>query len=351
MLLGGAAVFSNFTDYQRHNHGVAELERFIVLLDAANAVSAERGPANSAMTATDEDAALRRTELIAKRAETDAALSRVETEFSALLLDEDCSAAWAMLQSELRNGRQKVDLAANTAFAQRDPRAIGTGILAMFAAADGASALRDQVSGHIILETPNLAGEVMLANSTSAMRDQEGRLGSYLVMALVAPPERDPIYLQRMQTSEGVIRTLWSTSVGMADELLPDPKISELIQAVLRDYFDGVLVLARNAAEKNVHDNSLSTAELTASYLPGLRSSELLRTAVVEYSVAALHRNAQRALGGLIGSALLTSAILAVLVVVAIVFRRTLFAPLMRLQDDVLALAGGDHNEPERIPG
>lgn len=351
VLLGGSAVLSDYADYKRHSHGVVELERFTVLLDAANAVSAERGPANSAMTAKDADAALRRAELVAKRAETDAAISRIKTEFSTVLLDEDCKEAWGLLESELRNARQKVDFAASTAFAERDPRAIGMGILAMFSAADGASALRDRVSGRIIMETPTLAGEVMLANTTSALRDQEGRLGSYLVMALVAPPERDQIYLERMHVSEGVIESLWSTSVSLADKLLPDPKITELIAAVQRDYFDGVLVMARDAAEQNAHDNSLSVVDLTANYVPGLRSSELLRTAVVEHSVASLRQNAQRALGGLIGSALLTSAILAVLIVVAIVFRRTLFAPLLRLQDDVLALAEGDHSEPETRAG
>jgi len=95
----------------------------------------------------------------------------------------------------------------------------------------------------------------------------------------------------------------------------------------------------------------LSPAQLTADFVPGVRSSELLRTAVVTHSVAAMNRSAESALRALISAALLTAATLAVLVIVAVVFRRTLFSPLMRLHDDVLALAGGDHREPAPLDG
>jgi diguanylate cyclase (GGDEF)-like protein len=241
-------------------------------------------------------------------------------------------------------------LAANTPYAQRDPLDISRGILSMFSAADSSTALRDLVSGHIMRESPDLAGALMLANSAGTLRDQEGRLGSYVVMALVAPVERDPIYLQRMQATEGVIDSLWSTSVSMAANLLPDPEIIELIQTVKSDYFNGALVIALNAADNNTADNSLSAAQLTQDYVPGMRSSELLRSAVVEHSIAALQRNSENALRGLIGSALLSGAILTVLIIVAVVFRSALFSPLMRLHDEVLTLASGDHREPERIP-
>ena len=351
LLLGGTAVLTNLNDYQRHSHGAYELERFSALLEAVNAISSERGPANSAMGATDEDAAARRAELAAKRAETDAAVSRMEAVFEGTLVDDECGAARARLHADLANGRQKVDFAANTSFAERDPREIARGILAMFTAADAATILRDLVSGHIMVETPSLAGELMLANSASTLRDQEGRLGSFVVMALVAPPERDPMYLQRMQATDGIIRSLWSTSVSQADKLLPDPEIADLVKAVQHDFFDGALLLALDAAENHAAYNSLSPAALTADYVPGMRSSELLRTAVVTHSVAAMHRNAENSLKALVSAALLTGAILAVLVIVAVVFRRTLFSPLMRLHDDVLALAGGDHSRPELPQG
>lgn len=290
LLLGGTAVLNDLNDYRRHSEGAAALGRFSVLLDAVNAISAERGPANSAMGATDDEAALRRAELDAKRATTDAAVNRMETVFGPFLVDEECSSALAMLHAELANGRRKVDFAADTPFAERGTRDVGYGILAMFVAADAATALRDLVSGHLMAEAPTLAGELMLANSASTLRDLEGRLGSYVVMALVAPPERDPIYLQHMRATEGVIGSLWSTSVSLADKLLPDPEIAELVQAVRRDFFDGAMPMALDVAEKHTPDNSLSPAKLTADYVPGMQSSELLRTAVVEHSIVAMDR-------------------------------------------------------------
>ncbi|MBN9334072.1 diguanylate cyclase [Devosia sp.] len=210
-------------------------------------------------------------------------------------------------------------------------------------------ALRDLVSGHIMRESPDLAGALMLANSAGTLRDQEGRLGSYVVMALLAPAERDPLYLQRMRATEGIIKNLWSTNVSMAANLLPDPEIVELVKAVERDYFNDALITALDAADMHAADNSLSAAQLTENYVPGMRSSEQLRSAVVKHSIASLHRNSEDALRGLIGSVLLSGGILAVLSIVAIAFRNALFSPLMRLHDEVIALAGGDHGEPKRV--
>lgn len=346
VLLGGTAVLNNLHDYRRHSHGALELARYSALLDAVNAISAERGPANSAMGATDEEASALRNELAAKRAQTDAAVNRVEAIFADTLADAERSAAHARLHSDLANGRRKVDLVADTAFTERNPGEVANGIMAMFAAADAATKLRDLISGHLMVEMPDLAGELMLANSASTLRDQEGRLGSFVIMALVAPPERDPVYLQRMQATEGIIRSLWATGVSQADKLLPEAEITGLVQAVQRDFFDGALVVALDAAKNHVADNSLSPAALTANYVPGMHSSELLRAAVVTHAVGAMNRSAEASLQASISSALLTGSILAVLVLVAVVFRRTLFSPLMRLQDDVLALASGNHNQP-----
>lgn len=351
VLLGGMATLSNFSHYQHQRHGVDQLQRFALLLDAANAVSSERGPANSAMGAPDEELESRRADLLAKRAQTDAALLRMETAFVDFIQDEDCGPALAQLKVDLEKGRQAVDLVANQPFATRDPRALAAAIMAMFTAADSSAHLRNLVSGHVMLETPSLTGELTLANSASALRDHEGRLGSFVVMALVAPPERDPIYLQHMMASEGIILNLWSTTVGLADKFLPVPEVARLVEAVQQDYFDAALPLALDAAMKHAADNSLSAAGLTADYVPGMISSELLRSAIIEQSVAALNRDAAAALRALVSAAVLTAAILAVLIIVAIVFRRMLFAPLMRLHDDVRALADGDHRQPAPIKG
>jgi len=350
LLLGGASVFSNYNDHQRHSNGVAELQGFAILLEAANAVSTERGPANSAMGAPDSEFQQRHADLVAKRAGTDASLAQMKATFADVLETDDGRLAMERLDAALAEGRRAVDRAANTPFGTRVAQDIGEGIMAMFAAADTASALRDLVSGHIIRETPQLAGELMLANATSALRDQEGRLGSYIVAALVAPPERDHVYLEHMRATEGVIRSLWSTSVSMGDKLLPDPEIAELIQAVHRDFFENALPMALTAAANHTAGNSLSAAQLTADYVPLMHSSELLRAAVVEHSVAILERDGQEAMRALIRSAVLTIAILVVLVFVAIIFRRTLFAPLMRLHQEVLALASGDNTLPAPAP-
>ncbi|KKB79972.1 hypothetical protein VW35_05775 [Devosia soli] len=171
ILLGGASILGNFADHQRHRQGIAELERFVVLLDAVNAVSAERGPSNSAMGASDAEASELRAALETKRAQTNLALDAVALRFDGDLERNDGVNALTVLRESLAAGRAKVDIAIMTPSENRQALIIGEAIMAMFAAADRAGELRDLIGGHIIEETPQLAGEVFLANSASAVRD------------------------------------------------------------------------------------------------------------------------------------------------------------------------------------
>jgi diguanylate cyclase (GGDEF)-like protein len=345
ILLGGSAILHNFGDYKVHVDAAYQLERFSIVLDASNAISAERGPANSAMAATDADATERRKILEQSRIATDEAIARMAALFETA--DPETRTALDLLADRLENGREKVDLAANLPAAEREPRAIERAILSMFSAADSATALRERIGGQMMADLPNLAGEILLANAAASLREQEGRLGSYVVMALVAPADRDRVFLQRVRGTEGVVWSLWNTTVSMADKLLPGIEIAELVQAVRRDYFEGVLVSAIEDADKHTANNSLSPVDFTAKYVPGMRSSELLRSAVVQHGLASLARQAETARREIILSALLVIAIVLVLLIVAVAFRRDLFAPLMRLRDDVLSLARGNHSPPE----
>ncbi|KKB79973.1 hypothetical protein VW35_05780 [Devosia soli] len=156
--------------------------------------------------------------------------------------------------------------------------------------------------------------------------------------------------MARMRSAEGILRTLWSNSVGMADKLLPNPEITALLADVRRDFFENGLALLHWAVDEHGAKNSLSASDLAAEFVPYLQSSEQLRTAIVTQSIRTLERDAAKALGSLVNSAALTLGILAVLVVVAVFFSRALFSPLMRLHSDVLALANGNNDTPRPVP-
>lgn len=347
LLLGGSVICSSVNNYQARSQAVVQLENFSLLLDAANAISAERGPANSAMS-SDDPALLQ--PLLDLRARVDNSIATIETAFDDLLKDEDCGSAFSRVLEALEHARRLVDATIAIPLAERRPERVSAAIMSMFAAADRSAELRDRITAHILNATPALAGEIMMANSASLLRDQEGRLGSYLVMALISPSDEDDAYMEGIRTTHGIISSIWNTNISLADNLLIDTPVVELVAAVQKDYFETALPWALTVAAA-LPARKVTAVEFTASYVEAMRSSELLRGVIVEQSIEFQRQEANRSLRHLLGSSMLTLGTIIVLVLVAVIFRRTLFSPLMRLHDDVVALAGGDLREPQALSG
>ncbi|KAF0136054.1 MAG: hypothetical protein FD152_1136, partial [Xanthobacteraceae bacterium] len=57
LALGALSLHTNLTDHLRYRRAAVQLERYHAALLASTAVSAERGPANSAMGGREEDRA------------------------------------------------------------------------------------------------------------------------------------------------------------------------------------------------------------------------------------------------------------------------------------------------------
>lgn len=349
LILGGAAVLTNMNDYDRFSTGTQELRRFVTVLDVANAVSAERGPANTAMSATPEQVLEARVALNAKRADTNAALSRMEAALIAGAADNpERLTIMIDLRRTLQNGRDQVDEVIETSPLQRGREQIPHAINAMFRAADGAADLRNAVAGHIVAATPHIAGEVMLVSSASALREQAGRLGSYVVMTLVSPSDDDDGYRLLMDQTNAIMRNLWTTGLSNAGQFTNDGDVQFLVDTVEKEFFGSALPRAMATAAILGPDNGMSGGDFTAVYVPGMASLEALRAALVRNSLDMLETRRDQARQAVFNSAALTGVILAVLVVVAIIFRRALFEPLETLHDQVSALASGNLSEPVR---
>lgn len=347
IILGGAAILTNMADYDRFSHGATELGRFVTVLEVANAVSAERGPANSAMAAEPNQIDGTRRLLARKRAETNAALSRMEAALiSSAARDPQELASLTGLRLTLQTGRDKVDAVIDTPAALRETKQLPHAILAMFRAADSAALVRNRIGGRIVAETPELAGEIMLASSASELREQAGRLGSYVVMILTAPPDEDGEYRPLLDQTNAIIQNLWSNGLGNLGQFTDSAGMQFLIKTVENEFINRAAPRAMATATILGPQNGMTAGAFTAIYVPGMASLEHLRTELVRNSLDQLGSRRDQALQAIINSATLTGLILAVLVVIAVIFRRILFVPLLALRDQALALANGDLSDP-----
>lgn len=349
LVLGGAAVQTSFHDYQRFDQGLRELRTFVTVLDAANAISAERGPANIAMAATADEKPRAVAALDEKRRETDATLARMANTLADRGAGDALSATDISLVTEtLEAGRAAVDDVVAIPLSERNTRQVPEAIMAMFRAADTAATLRSHVSGELVSQTPQIAGDVMLASAASALREQAGRLGSYVVMTLVAPIDEDAHYEQLMDKTHAIVRNIWESGLSNAGQFTGDADISALVARVEAEYLDAAAPMAMETAYSMGPTNAMSGGAFTDIYVPGMSSLEELRTEIVALSLRVLEASSSHARRSILNSAALSLLVVIVLVGVAVVFRHSMFKPLLNVHRQVVALASGDLSKPDR---
>jgi diguanylate cyclase (GGDEF)-like protein len=349
LLLGGAAILSNYNDFQRFGHGAEEMRVFVLVLDSANAISAERGPANVAMAAKPSELDEALVALEQSRAKTDDAIAVMIEALTLHHVDDQArlTAITEVLES-LNTGRMAVDKVVAVPLEARTTLHVPLAIMAMFRAADSAADLRNEVSGHLVPTTPQIAGEVLLASSASALREQAGRLGSYVVMTLVAPRDEDANYALLMDKTSAIILNIWESGLNNAALFSGNDTIASLVERVEAEYLDDAMPMAIATAHIMGPTNGMSGGSFTEVYVPGMASLESLRNELVELSLTMLETRRLQARQAMIDSALLTALVISVLIGVGAMFRRGLFTPLLALHGEVVALASGDLTTPPK---
>lgn len=175
-----------FQTFLRARYDVAGVERFRLVLETANRISAERAPSNMLMG---HDTALLRDRLQAARAQTDRALMEETGVVPAGQLQET--------ERKLRRARELVDRAAGQSMPRRE--SLQQAIDAELATYDAYRAVIMAEAASLIRTDSGLAAPVQYALILCILRDDGGRLGSVVVPALIT---REAISEREMAASD-----------------------------------------------------------------------------------------------------------------------------------------------------
>jgi diguanylate cyclase (GGDEF)-like protein len=342
LALGGMSLRTNLADHERYRHGGAQLARYNAVLVAANAVSAERGPANSAMGGAESDRAALAAALVAKRADTDRKIADVE----ALFAGERAAAAEVQhLQAELHlrlgQGRAAVDAVTSTPPGQRLGNDVAFAIEMMFAAADASIALRDQLGRAVVADTPQIAAHVVLNNVAGRMREDAGRLGSYVVMLLTSDGALRERFQANIAETQTRLQDMRRFLGGFAGALFKGGEVDAVVGTVNQVYFGEALPYARAVASLPP-GAAPDAATFTRAYVPGMRPVENLRELIAERSQTTIDQLRDQASRFVLASLLLTLVVIIALAVIGIAFRDGLFLPLITARQQIIAIAHGD---------
>ncbi|WEX85746.1 GGDEF domain-containing protein [Sinorhizobium garamanticum] len=342
-LLALSIVTPTYRDFTLSRQNLHDIRQYRLVLDAANYLAAERGPANIVMSEEPslDSAGVKR--LAEFRTRSDAALAQLEVKSVSYFGLHDHLVPRRMLE-EVRNqlaiARSKVDRIAAIPRVSLSREEIQDAIDSMFEVSDRFRAVIAWNASELVQHDTGLEASALIGQMLSDLRDYGGRVGSEIVAPL-ATNQRMPLQnvIESRQT-QGRLLELWQL-INSQTTLYNAASLAASRDEIDRAFFrDGLALVDQVIAEgrRNLH-YTLTATEFTNRYVPTMRPIETYRTAFLDGVVEHFVDVKTKALMTLAMTVLITGAILAILVGIMLSVRSHVFRPLMLAHDNVLELA------------
>lgn len=328
-------VAPSVTAYVDAERSLVSVQEYEALLIASRALSAERGPSNVLMSVevgADPSAVTRLAE--ARRA-TDIALSVVDRTRNLPL----APGIVRSLREALGLARDRIDGIAQMPYAERTLDMMTEAIAAMFGIADEIQPTVDLAAETLEKKNPALAGSVFTALIVTNLREQAGRLASYVVPSVSRALPLSPTAAGRVDRTQGRIDQLMQMLGVRLD--VSDANLRALMGEVRRLFIGrGVRLIEKLTLEGRAGGHySIAPAGLTGLYVPTLVPLEDLRKAAIHQMVTDIVRSRDIAFIRLIGMAAATVLLLILLVVVMRRLFLSVLRPLLTAHEMIVGLA------------
>ncbi|WP_152046588.1 GGDEF domain-containing protein [Aureimonas psammosilenae] len=332
--------------YTAARSNLGETARLRATFDAANRVSAERGPANSLMTSSEENIVSARWRIVAARDETDRALGELVV---AMRQPETGDAERRELtklmdaaRQALLYGRNQIDRVADMPGQHRPDAEIKRAIAQMFAAFDAIREISIRQIGVLGRRNPALASVATVASGASDLREYAGRLGSIIVPAIARNERLSPLELEQVARMQGRLHQLWDLLRGQSEFNGGGPleAVAAKVEAV---YFGtGQSLIASMVVGGSLGSYPMSVGDLTRLYVPTMMPLEELREAYLANMANLLERDEEAAFRRLCAAGAAAIVVLACLAALFAWLRLRVLRPLLQARRIALALASGE---------
>lgn len=351
-VLAVSVISRSFDDYRRARQNLRGLESYRLILDAANLVSAERGPSNSLLGDGGMTNAILNERLAAFRARTDTSLDKLSAPSGAGVPQ----ALLIPVRAQLLEGRREVDRVAAIPRAHRSLDDVQSAIEGMIRVIDVFEPVVAWKAGILTAANPELAEPVMTGRIFSELREYSGRIGSQIVAPVaVSQPMRLSNLIDSNRT-RGRILELWNLIGDRNAASRGDPRLAQPLHDAERVFFgEGLGILDRLILEgRKSGKYSMTSDEFTVRYVETLKPLERLRGVFLDVAIERLTETRNGALAILTITTTIAAVILAILVGLTVAAQRFVFGPLMRAREAVIVLAEDrptvfNHERPHAI--
>lgn len=336
-ILAVSVISRSFDDYRRARQNLRGLESYRLILDAANLLSAERGPSNSLLGDSEATHTLLRERLTAFRARSDASLEALSAPHGAGVPQ----ALLKPVRAQLLLGRQEVDRVASLPRERRSLDDVQSAIDNMIEVIDVFEPVIAWKAGALTSSNPGLAEPVMTGRIFGELREYGGRIGSQIVAPIaVSQPMRLSNLIDSNRT-RGRILELWNLVGDHSAASRGDPRLALPLHDAERMFLGkGLGLIDRLVLEgRKSGQYSMTSDEFTVRYVETLKPLELLRGAFLDVAIERLTETRNSALAILAITTTVAAVILAILVGLTVAAQRFVFGPLMRAREAVITLA------------
>jgi len=353
LALGADLVWNSYQQYSSNEANLVNLRRFHASLQAASRISAERGPANNAMTeptgAQPFTAQLRQS-----RAGVDEALDGLRSLMTAAAAP---APAWALAQFDVVRGalaqaRKRVDAVVAQEPSDRGPAELQGAIESMFGVVDTTQALVDELGGRTTEADPAMAPVVIVATLVTELRDIAGRLGSQYIVPLRAQAPPGPERLAEIVRLRARIEQMRAIVAANLRTCLDDPRVAAAWDAVNTRYFGDAFDLldGLKLGGDGAVPYAMSPSEFTRALVPNMSTLQALRDAILTVTFERATSARDRAWRVMVISAFATGLMIMTMISIIVGMQRFLFQPLLYIRDQIMALALGTPSEVPMPP-
>ncbi|WP_233840307.1 GGDEF domain-containing protein [Dyella sp. 2HG41-7] len=338
--------------YEQSSSNLRVLTSFDQVLKAGNALSAERAPTNILLSLDRSDGqtyAITRSQVIAARQRTDAALDQLDRLARESMPAGAESTQIAQTQASLAQARSKVDALSQHAPFERSPQDLQSAIDTMIAARTELDPVINDLYREAIQRAPDQVGIMQMARILSDLREYGGRIGSMLVVPLSTPEPISPERRLAIATLRGRIIELHG--------LMPDrveagerqsSSIEQLRTHVEQQFFGHTLGLIDTLVDRSGTDYGMRAAAFTSQVLPDLMSLEKLEALFMQRAMLQVsqvkHEDGRQMV-------IVAACLLLFFLFLAFMLRTTenlIVRPLLLAKNEIVKLANGDLRRAQR---
>jgi len=333
LLLATSTISVSVDAFVKAQAGAENMRQFSAIFDAGNLISAERGPANSLMTASDAGWTAALSKWQEKVQATNTALDELKRrDIPAGMIDS--------VRTRLTSARALIEAIARQPRDGRRYEEIHAAIGAMFAARDSYRRIIDWQSGQILMRDPDLAAIVLQGIALSDLREYAGRLGSYVIAPMAAGTAITPQDIAASNSARGRLLEVWDlfgprSAAPVSERIrLKRQEVEEIYMRLGVALINEQMALGRRSGRF-----SMDGVAFTQRYVALMRPLEELRKLYLTEIVGEFEAGERQALGALYRNGLATAVLLMLVLGLVAAVQIYILRPLLKGAQAVIALA------------